>query len=248
MTVADLHTLTGAYATHSLSEQERQDFERHLAACPACTLEVQEFSAALARLGSAEALVVPAELKSRVMAGISSVRQLAPGVAEEATTTAPGRGRLRRYLPRLALAASVAVAALLGGVAVQQHGQADRARATASRLASQQAAFSSLLTAPDARTTTGSAGSGVGTVVYSQSRGEAGFLASNLPTLPSDRTYQLWYNDHGTMRPAGLLPASNGSLLLTGRIDGAAGIGVTVEPAGGSRTPSAAPMMLLSFA
>ena len=85
-------------------------------------------------------------------------------------------------------------------------------------------------------------------MVYSQSRGQAGFLASNLPSLPTDKTYQLWYNDHGTMRPAGLLPSSNGSLLLGGRIDGAAGIGVTVEPAGGSRTPTSAPLMLLSFA
>jgi anti-sigma factor RsiW len=33
---ADLHTLTGAYVLHALSESERAAFERHLADCAAC--------------------------------------------------------------------------------------------------------------------------------------------------------------------------------------------------------------------
>ncbi|MFB7667990.1 anti-sigma factor [Kitasatospora sp. NPDC056138] len=98
-------------------------------------------------------------------------------------------------------------------------------------------------------TTTGTAtaGPGVGTVVRSHSRGQAGVLAAGMPDLPQGRTYELWFNDAGTMRPAGLLPTGDGSLLLTGAIDGAPGIGVTVEPAGGSQRPSGQPVMLLPF-
>ncbi|MEU9127619.1 anti-sigma factor [Kitasatospora sp. NPDC048540] len=249
-TAADLHTLTGAYAAHALGDTERQAFERHLAQCPACTQEVREFTATLARLGSAEAVVPPAELRARVMAGIGTVRQLAPASSTGDGPDGPGArtgGRLGHRLYRLALAASVAAAASLGVLAYQQHDQAEQARARTAALAQQQAAFGSLLTAPDARTSTATAGSGVGTVVWSQSRGQAGFLASGLPKLPADRTYQLWYNDAGTMRPAGLLPASTGTVLLTGPIGGAAGVGVTVEPAGGSPHPTAAPTMLLAF-
>ncbi|HYN16781.1 MAG TPA: zf-HC2 domain-containing protein, partial [Actinomycetes bacterium] len=50
---ADLHTLTGAFAAHALSDTERLAFERHLEACPACAQEVRELQATTARLGSA---------------------------------------------------------------------------------------------------------------------------------------------------------------------------------------------------
>lgn len=189
-TTADLHTLTGAYAAHALGEAERHAFEEHLAQCPACAQEVREFTATLARLGSAEAVVPPAELKARVLAGIGTVRQLAPASSEPDQDGAGRRpGRLARQWPKLALAASVAVAAALGGLAYQQHDQAEQAKAEAAVLQQQQARFSTLLTAPDARTSTATAAGGVGTVVWSQSLGQAGFLASGCrPCRPTRRT------------------------------------------------------------
>ncbi|MFC5642106.1 anti-sigma factor, partial [Kitasatospora cinereorecta] len=123
------------------------------------------------------------------------------------------------------------------------------ARARAAALQQRQDAFADLLTAPDARSATAAAagGSGLGTVVWSESRGRAGFLASGLPALADGTTYELWFNDSGTMRPAGLLPRSDGALLLTGPVDAAKGVGVTVEPAAGSLHPSGAPIMLIPF-
>ena len=249
-TAADLHTLTGAYAAHALPDSERRAFERHLAQCPACALEVQEFRSALARLGAAEAIAAPPALKSRVLAGIGSVRQLGPGGAAEAAggPAATGRSRSARSWPKFALAASVAVAVGLGGVAVSEHRSAERADRQSARLQQRTAAFSSLLTSPDARTRTATAGSGVGTVVWSESRGQAAFLASELPALAPGTTYELWFDDHGTMRAAGLLASSDGSLVLDGAIDGAVGVGVTVEPAGGSVSPTGSPVMLMPFA
>ncbi|WP_441249430.1 anti-sigma factor [Kitasatospora sp. McL0602] len=245
---ADLHTLTGAYAAHALDELEREGFERHLAQCEACAQEVWEFSATLARLGAAETAPVPPELRARVLAGIGEIRQLAP---QGLPGTASGTGRTRRRLlpgwSRLALAASVALAALLGGIAVQQHDQAQQARTQAAQLQQDRARFGELLTAPDARTVSAKDGPGQGTVVWSQSRDQAAFLASGMPALRAGTTYQLWFNDSGTMRPAGLLPGADGSLILAGGINGAAGVGVTVEPAGGSAHPSGQPVMLLSF-
>ncbi|PYC87649.1 anti-sigma factor [Streptomyces tateyamensis] len=252
---ADLHLLTGAYATDALDEPERGRFERHLAGCESCAEEVAEFAETLSRLGAAEAVAVPPELKRRVLAELVTVRQLAPEAHEDADSPVPTdrvprrRGRAARQWPKLALAACLALAAGLGGLAVQQHDQAQQARARAARLEAQQAGFSALLTAPDARTATGTVrGGAVGTVVWSSARGQAGFLASGLPALGADRTYQLWFNDAGTMRPAGLLPGSGGSLLLQGPLDGAVGVGMTVEPAGGSAHPTSAPIMLLAFA
>ncbi|MFB7664054.1 anti-sigma factor domain-containing protein [Kitasatospora sp. NPDC056138] len=243
---ADLHTLTGAYAVHALDEPERKAFERHLAQCDACTQEVREFAATLARLGAAESVMPPPELRHRVMAVLPSVRQLPPLVSQDHGAR-HRQARLVRYWPKFALAASVALAAALGGVAVQQHDQARQAEVQASRLQEQLARLDALLTAPDSRTATGRAGSGVGTVVWSKKLGQAGFLAAGMPALPHGRTYQLWFDDAGTMRPAGLLPAGDGSLVLTGAIDGAGGIGVTVEPDGGSQHPTGRPVMLLPF-
>ncbi|MFG3054777.1 anti-sigma factor domain-containing protein [Kitasatospora sp. NPDC048239] len=252
MTIApDLHTLTGAYAAHALPPPEREAFERHLTQCGACAQEVAEFAATLARLGAAEAVTPPAVLRARVMAGIGSVRQLAPSGSAPDGTASTGRtgrrGRLPRRWPGIALAASVALAAALGGLAVQQHDQARQARSQTARLQEQQAGLGALITAPDARTATAASGTGAGAVIWSESRDQAGFLATGMPALAAGRTYQLWFDDAGTMRPAGLLPGGDGAVLLTGRINGAAGVGVTVEPVGGSPHPSGPPVMLLPF-
>ncbi|MFC8719047.1 anti-sigma factor domain-containing protein [Kitasatospora sp. NPDC057198] len=244
MNTLDPHTLTGAYATHALGPDERDAFERHLDHCPSCAQETAEFAATLARIGAAEAVTPPAALKDRVLAALPGVRQEAPPVAR----TAPARGRLARHATKFALAACLALALGAGAVAVQQHQEAERARGPAAARDPQQQTDTALLTAPDARTATASTpAGGTGTVVWSTTRGQAGFLATGLPAPGPGRTYQLWYDDAGTMRPAGLLPAGSGTLLLTGPLDGAGGVGVTLEPAGGSAHPSGAPVLLLPF-
>ncbi|MFB7470660.1 anti-sigma factor domain-containing protein [Kitasatospora sp. NPDC056184] len=239
----DLHTLTGAYAAHALPEGERAAFEGHLVQCPACAQEVAEFRAALARLGAAETVEPSPELRARVLRGIGHVRQLPPTT----TPVVPPRRSSRpgRQWPKVALAACLALAAGSGALAVQQHERANRALAQASRLRDQQAAVASLLSAPDARTATSAAGPAAATVVWSPGRGQAAFLVTGMPALPQGRAYELWFDDAGTMRPAGLLPAGNGQLLLTGSIAGAVGVGVTEEPSGGSDRPTGQPLMLL---
>ncbi|MFF4342192.1 anti-sigma factor domain-containing protein [Kitasatospora sp. NPDC001540] len=244
MNTLDPHTLTGAYAAHALDPEERDAFEHHLGHCPSCAQETAEFAATLARLGAAETVAPPPELKARVLAALPGVRQEAPQLAR----TAPPRVRPARRAPRFALAACLALALGAGAVAVQQHREAGRARDRAAALARQQETVAALLTAPDARTATAAAtGGGTGTVVWSAARGQAGFLATGLPAPGPGRAYQLWYDDAGTMRPAGLLPTGSGTLLLSGALDGAAGVGVTLEPAGGSAHPSGAPVLLLPF-
>ncbi|MFJ6775722.1 anti-sigma factor domain-containing protein [Kitasatospora sp. NPDC091257] len=248
MTAADLHTLTGAYAVHALSPAESAEFEGHLADCPACAQEVAEFAATLARLGAARAVVPPEALKARVMAALPGTRQEAPR-----TAALPGAGsrsgRRAGGWTKFALAACLAVAVGSGGLAVQQHRQAGHARARAAAIQQQADRLTGLLTAPDARTATGPAagGTGVGTVVWSHDRGQAAFLASGMPTPAEGTTYQLWFDDSGTMRSAGLLSRGDGGMVLSGPLGGATGIGVTVEPAGGSTHPSGVPVVLLSL-
>lgn len=250
MTTAELHTLTGAYAVHALSGPEREEFERHLADCPSCAQEVRELAATAERLALAAAVVPPPQLKEQVLRRIGGVRQEPPAVVRQGrrgpVEWAGGVRRLQRY----ALAACMAGVVALGGVAVWQHQAADDARQRADRSEQRATELSRVLAAPDAASTTRRLGGGTtATVVVSRTLGKAAFLATGMPTLAGGRTYELWYDDAGTMRPAGLMDPAvrDHALVLDGRVGAASGMGVTVEPAGGSPRPTGDPVALLTF-
>jgi len=247
MTTADLHTLTGAYALHALPEDERREFERHLGDCEACTQEVRELSATAARLGLAVAETPPRELRERVLLEITTVRQEAP--TPRRVGHAGGGGRTGRWTT-FALAACIAAAAAFGGVAVWQNQVAQDARQEANQAQRQSDQLAEVLSAPDAKTTSGELTGGArGTVVVSQDQNRAVFLASGMERPPSGKVYQLWFNDEGTMRSAGLMDpaASDDAVLLDGPVDRATGMGITVEPAGGSAEPTSSPVALMDF-
>ncbi|MFD7749865.1 anti-sigma factor domain-containing protein [Streptomyces sp. NPDC059698] len=247
MSTAELHTLTGAYALHALPDSERRAFERHLADCEACAQEVRELSATAARLGLAVAETPPRELRERVLREITTVRQEAPAHGRPERTGGGARtGRWYAY----ALAACVAAAAAFGGVAVWQNQVAQDARQEADRAQLRNERLVRVLSAPDARTSSGGLTGGAhGTVVVSRSLDRAVFLASGMERPPSGKVYQLWFDDAGTMRSAGLMDPRTGddAVLLDGPVGRASGMGITVEPAGGSAGPTSAPVALMEF-
>lgn len=254
MSVADLHTLTGAYVLHALSDEERTEFERHLEICEACAQEVRELAATAGRLARAVSVSPPATMKAEVLRSIATVRQLPPHTPTDAPTSTPGKfaggqGRGRR-LSRFALAACLAAAAGFGGIAVWQHQRADEAGERAQQAQRQAEELAQVLAAPDAKAATGKLADGAtGTVVVAKSRNQAAFVAAKMPEPPTGKVYQLWFNDDGTMRSAGLMdPArSTEAVLLDGPVDQASGIGITVEPAGGSEEPTSDPVGLMNF-
>ncbi|MEV6314488.1 anti-sigma factor [Streptomyces sp. NPDC051776] len=276
MNAPDLHLLTGAYAMDALPEGERAEFERHLAECPSCDQEVRELTSTAARLGLAVSLVPPPGMKDRVMTGAAAVRQEPPRIPGRQQMPSPpqspaqswsgGHGRRRtRPAPRYALAACLAAAAVLGGtVAVVQYGDAREARQIAqdarkeAREKTRQTRDSErrteelarVLAAPDASAGTGRLKSGgTVTVVVSREEDKAAFLMGHMPKPPSGKVYQLWFDDHGSMRPAGLLDASKdtAATLLHGSVGGATGMGITLEPAGGSKQPTTEPLALMDL-
>jgi anti-sigma factor RsiW len=82
----DEHALAGAYALNAVEEAERTEFERHLAGCPLCTVDVPAFREVIAVLARSAATDPPEDLLDRTLTQARSVRQ--------------ERGR-RRALPRL---------------------------------------------------------------------------------------------------------------------------------------------------
>ncbi|MGE7387847.1 anti-sigma factor [Streptomyces sp. NPDC004126] len=240
---ADAHTLAAAYALGALEDAEREEFDAHLHACESCRQEAAEFAATTARLAAAVSQPPPAASKAQVMAAIDGVRQLPPRIPVPTAKPAPG-GMLRRKALPLALAASVA-AAVLGGVAVWQAQNGQDLEQQARQARRQLDAVSAVLAAPDARTVHGRAANGaLTTVVASDRQNKAVFTAANLPAPGAGRTYQLWLDHDGTMRPAGLID-HDGTVLLAGDPADAGAVGLTLEPAGGSSRPTTDPLLLM---
>ncbi|MER5731056.1 anti-sigma factor [Streptomyces sp. NPDC002138] len=253
MKTEDPHALTGAYALDALGPDEHHAFTRHLDHCASCAQEVREFAATAARLASAAAVVPPPDLKALVLERIDTVRQLPPRVP------APGRYAVLTALVRrrggvFVIAASLAAAASFGAIALGQHERAqlaERVRQSAQREADRAGerseALAAVLAAPDARTASGRTAAGARvTVVTSAARDQAVVLAGQLPPTPAGTTYQLWFSEHGSMRPAGLLGGGH-ALLLDGAVRDATAIGLTVEPAGGSARPTSAPLLVMAL-
>ncbi|GHI83454.1 anti-sigma factor [Streptomyces xanthophaeus] len=239
----DLHALAGAYALDALAPEEREAFLVHLGRCASCTAEVSGFSATAARLAAAVGVPAPPHMKQAVLEQVDTVRQLPPHV-RSGRPVRLGTALVRKAGP-FAVAASVVAAAAFGGVAVWQHQQAEQARTQAQQADRQVQALTAVMTAPDAKTVHGRTSSGAATsVVTSAGLNRAVFLSTGLPKADAGRTYQLWFDDNGTMRPAGLLQA-DGAVLMQGDPGRARAVGLTLEPEGGSPQPTSSPLMLL---
>ncbi|MFG3283340.1 anti-sigma factor domain-containing protein [Streptomyces sp. NPDC048111] len=248
MISADLHTLTGAYALHALFDDENEHVERHLSACPSCTQEVRELDAAAGRLGLATTLRPRAAFKEDVLRRISHVRQEAPRTWRPLPSRrATGR---RGAMTSYAVAACLITAVGLGGVTAWEQRQSDIAREQVQATQRQAQQLADVLAAPDARAVHGRiAGGGVGTIIVARSRNQAVFLASGLPRPSAGMVYQLWFDEAGFMRPAGLVnPArTTAAVLLSGPVDQASGMAITVEPTGGSARPTSARLALMAI-
>ncbi len=234
-----LHLLAGAYAVDALDPDERAEFETHLADCPECAEEVRALLATAARLASAEAVVPPPALRTSVLAAVSGAEQERP-VAEVVPLD-----RDRRRARVLAVAAAVLAVLAVGlGVLLVQ------ARSDRSALAARQQQLTELIAAADARTHSGEvAGGGRAAVVVSDSRQQAAFVGAGLAAPSSGHVYELWFiGSDGKAVPAGTFDpgrGGNAAVLMQGDPAGAAVVGVTVEPDGGSAQPTTKPVVVV---
>lgn len=258
--------LLALYALGSLDAAEAEAVERHVATCTSCRPVIARWRGDLAALAeSVEPEAPPASARQALLARLG-VEQApaaeAPAAqpvraSETAPATPPRRRRGGLLLP---LAASFLVGAIAGALAVRQAfvddvrdlaaradavaaeraAAAERVESLQGELAAARAALS-LAPAPEAVPLSGLAPApeARGRVFVDRGSGRALFVASGLPALPEGRTYQLWRIVEGQPRPAGLLGAGEGSLVVEG-------VGatdkevwaVTVEPRGGVEAPT----------
>ena len=237
------HPLTGVYALDALTGPELDRFERHLPRCPACDHEVRDFHETAARLAVAVAATPPAPFRPRVLRAVSATRQdppLTPGAARRWRPAVPAARWLAAAVAAVAIAAAVALGIV---VSVTQH-QLNRAQAQIHSAAA-------VLAAPDARLTVrATTAGGTATVVSSQSRHAMIITTAGLPALAGGKVYEVWFMAPGRIREAGLLPQPGTGRtppLLASGLTRADRIGVTVEPAGGTRQPTTTPILVMTL-
>jgi len=236
---ADIHALSGAYAIDALSDAERAEFEAHLATCAACRDEVDSLREAATLLGQTAAVSPPPAVREAVLAGIAGIRPLPPvAAASTSSSEAEVIPLRRRWLTGLVAAAAVVLALATG--ALVWHPWTDGTQAS---LADQ------VLAAADATHARATVDGAEVTLVRSASLGKAVVVTDDLPVLPEDQVYELWLqNPAGEFVPAGLLPRSTTQkFLLLGDAGDATGAGITIEPAGGSPSPTTEPLALFAF-
>lgn len=224
----DVHDLAGPYSLDAIDDLERARFEEHLARCPACQRDVDDFRAVAARLGQASAETPPPSLKASVLAETRTVRQQHPAPVPP----------IRRGAVRAVLAAVAVAAVLVIGVLSFQLSDARQHR-------DELATINEVLAASDATTMALSGPEGSGRLVHSAGLHQAVLVADGLPSLPADRSYQLWYMLDGTPL-AGPVYRPDGDRIVAVTDDmpaGTSAIGLTEEPAGGSLEPTS-PMVL----
>ena len=261
----DLHTLTGAYALDALnSASETARFSRHLSRCQSCAAEVRGFREVATAMAFAATTEAPAAMRERVMTAAARTRQLPPEIRTHAR---PRRTRgSAPWIPWLSGAvatAGIAVAVFFGFSQAHTQDQLNAARAQSHALAAEQArveaeltqarehdqALAQVLGAPHVTLLSHSTSKGgVAVVVLDAATRKLVVATSGLPALPAGQVYQLWLIGPVKIVSAGLLPAAQAGVttpvVATGIVKGDK-LGLTVEPAGGSKQPTTTPIVAL---
>ncbi len=234
MTTSDIHALAGAYVLDAVDDVERAAFARHLAGCEACAVEVAELRETVTRLVDESWSAPPPRMRDEVLAKVRQTRQLAPGRPEREGTT-PALLRWRRRTA-IAVAAGILVAGAGTATWAVQQQEVQRQRSV-------NESVQAVLIAPDAVVRSSPVeGGGRMTMVVSRALNRGVVVLDATP--PGDeQAYQLWRvtGSGATAKAvdAGILAAGQGT--ATRVIDGVAtvdAVALTLEPAGGSATPT----------
>jgi anti-sigma-K factor RskA len=224
-----------AYALDALGAEEAAALQVHLQTCDSCRAELADYRRVSAGLLSALPPQVPRPALKRTLAA------RLPG-AEKAA-----RPRWQSGWSFGQVAAITALALMLGMNLLsflQVRELAAQQAALARRLELERTALA-MIASPGASSLPVSDGGVSGSLVVNRERDSGILILSDLPALGEDEIYQIWLiePDNGRVS-AGLFDTNRESgftivsLDSNGSFQGYTGIGVTIEPAGGSDQPT----------
>jgi anti-sigma-K factor RskA len=224
----DTTTRAASYALGALTAAERREVESDLRRSSRLAAEVREFTETAGMLGLATPPVATSDaLRDSILAGLDDAPQVSRVVR------GPWYARPVTMLTGAAAAAVIAI----GGTVL------------AMNLIAEPSPVDQIVAAVDyERVSTAVEGGGTVVAIWSESLERAAVTVRDLDALPADRTYQLWFIDEaGEAASAGTLDAGIGpqTVVLTGDMDPGDAIGITIEPAGGSVSPTTNPIVVI---
>jgi Anti-sigma-K factor rskA, C-terminal/Putative zinc-finger len=242
----ELHALAGAFVLDAITPDERDRFTAHLGHCVQCRADVTELRETAGRLGTAQAVTPPPELRTAALRAARQTSQLAPGLPGRTVLGEAQTGRARLRLSRMLLAAAAAVL-VVTGVAVGTH-YADESGGPGRP----SAMIEAVLDAPDAVMRTAPVGTGGLAVMVTSRHEDMGvFMAHGLRALPTSRRYEVWLMGPRGDRAAGLLTVRRHGMarpVLVGPMHPGDMVAVTIEPASGSLRPTSTPLVMIGAA
>lgn len=232
--------LKDAYVLGALPEEERASVEAYLALNPERQAEVDELAgiAGLLALSTPEH-EPPAGLRGRVMSVVEA--EAAPSRTERARPAASWLGRLGGFQNVALGAAAVLLVGLLSWNVLLQgdvrdlRGQVDQAQSQNQAQETREIKLGGAWAERGARAE-----------VTAIKDDRAIIVVEDMPSMPEDRTGQVWVIDNDVPEPGGLLePSGNmAATAITTSLSEADAIAVTVEPAGGSEKPTTDPVLI----
>lgn len=231
-----------AYALGALDAEEIPALEAHLRACDSCRGELEEYRA----VGEGLLAALPPRQPS------AALRTRLQGRLAAAQRTA--RPQFTWSVGRLAFGIALAVLLFLNLAAFTQLRGLQRQQASLlEQLQDNQAALA-MLSYPGTQSLA-IEGEGVsGRVLLDRERNSAVLVAWNLPVLTEEQIYQIWLIEpDGKRVSAGLFRSQEGEPYTTEpvfsdrELSNFVGMGVTVEPAGGSDQPTGPRLFKVDF-
>ena len=206
----------------ALEPSEAEAFRKHMASCVVCRDEVASFQQVADVLPmSAPQYDLPRGLRRRVVRAVSAEPRTAPRAER---STRPASAWLSVPRPALAAAAAVLAAlAIVGGIALGTG--SGGARVVQAQV------------------------TGAGTAQLRISGGRGELVMRGMPEPPAGHVYELWIQ-RGSAAPSptralfSVTSAGSGDVGVPGSLQGVQRVMVTPEPAGGSLTPTHAPVIV----
>jgi anti-sigma-K factor RskA len=224
-----------AYALGALDTDETAALQAHLQTCDSCRAELADYQRVSAGLLSALSPQAPRPaLKRTLAARLPSAKK-----------AARPRWQLHWSLGQFATATALTLLLGMNLFSILQVRALQSQQATLTRqLAMEQTALA-MIASPGATTLPVSDANVAGSMIFNSEKNSAILILSNLPELKEGETYQIWLIEPDDGRvSAGLIDANRegditiASVYSSDSLQAYTGIGVTIEPAGGSDKPT----------
>jgi anti-sigma-K factor RskA len=231
-----------AYAMGALDAEDINALESHLKTCASCRTELAGYRAVSESLLMATPPKQPsAELRKRLQSRLPSAQK-------------SSRPRFSWSFGQLAVGMALVLLLALNTYSILQMRSLQLAQTQLTRQYKTGQTLISMLSYPTTQRLAINSDSVVGSLLLDKDRNIVALIVWNMPKLEEDKTYQAWLIDpNGERVSAGIFRPESGQAYTTQisfpkqSLSDFVGVGVTVEPAGGSDHPTGERIFKVDF-